>query len=138
MTDLTVRKSVPAPPERVWRALTTPELAVWFWPPSWNTATEIDLQEGHRYHLWSDAIGMGVAGEYLEIDAPVRLRQAWRWDGEGDETTVTMTLEPDAEGTLVTVLHEGFPDAKTRDEHIQGWNDCLERLPAHLAADPAD
>ena len=54
--------------------------------------------------------------------------QTWRWEGEGLETTVTITFKPERGGTLVTITHEGFADDQTRDDHIQGWNDCLDRL----------
>ncbi len=42
---------------------------------------------------------------------------------------MTITLEPDGDGTLLTVMHEGFVDDRARDDHMQAWNDCLGRLP---------
>lgn len=131
MSELTVRRTVPAAPERVWRALTTEELAHWFWPPSWVTVADIDLVEGGRYHIWSDTSGMGINGEYLAVEPNRRLQHVWRWDDDGSETVVTITLEPEGDGTALTVLHEGFADVVTRDDHIQGWNDCLDRLGPH-------
>lgn len=133
MADLIVRRTVPAAPERVWRALTTAELSHWFWPPSWVTVTDIDLAEGRSYHIWSDTSGIGVNGEYLAIEPHERLQQAWRWDDDGFETVVTITLEPEGDGTALTVEHDGFADVQSRDDHIQGWNDCLDRLGPHLA-----
>jgi uncharacterized protein YndB with AHSA1/START domain len=130
MADLTVRRTLSVAPERVWRAFTTSELAAWFWPPSWVTVADLDLGEG--YHLWSDTSGMGINGEYLAVEPHERLQQSWRWDDDGYETVVTITFEAEGDGTVLTVVHEGFADDQSRDDHIQGWNDCLDRLPAAL------
>lgn len=132
MAELVIQRSVPAPPERIWRAFTTAELGEWFWPPAWDVTTEIDLRPGARYRIVSNAGGMAVGGEYLAIEPPKRLVQAWRWEGEGLETTVTLTFERERGGTLVTITHAGFADDQTRDDHIQGWNDCLARLEPYL------
>jgi hypothetical protein len=32
-------------------------------------------------------------------------------------------------------MHGGFATEESRDEHIQGWTDCLDRLPEYLARD---
>jgi hypothetical protein len=29
----------------------------------------------------------------------------------------------------------GFADERARDDHVQGWTDCLDRLAGWLAAD---
>jgi len=47
---------------------------------------------------------------------------------------VTVQLESAGEGTRIRVEHAGFPTAEAADEHAQGWADCLDRLPGHLAA----
>ncbi|HEV3170608.1 MAG TPA: hypothetical protein VGZ32_09720 [Actinocrinis sp.] len=36
---------------------------------------------------------------------------------------------------MLTLVHERFDDDPSRDEHAQGWSDCLDRLPAWLAAE---
>jgi uncharacterized protein YndB with AHSA1/START domain len=33
-----------------------------------------------------------------------------------------------AGATTVTVTHSGFDEAEIRDNHEQGWQDCLDRL----------
>lgn len=137
MTSLTIERDFDADPERVWRALTdSRELAAWFWPPRLAAAVETDPREGGRYRIASEASGMAVAGEYRSVDRPRALSGTWRWDGEDDETLVSIELTPAAEGTHLRLSHEGFRSAEARDEHAQGWQDCLERLPAHLAASP--
>jgi uncharacterized protein YndB with AHSA1/START domain len=75
---------------------------------------------------------MAVSGEFVSVEPPARLVQTWRWDGEDEETLVTVTFETAEQGTALTIVHERFADDTTRDEHLQGWNDCLDRLTPYL------
>ena len=134
MTDLTMNRTLAAPAERVWRALTDPAaLAAWFWPQRFATTTEVDLRAGGRYRIDGTAVGMAVSGEYVTVEPPNKLVFTWRWDGEPDETLVTIELTPVAAGTELALRHERFTDDATRDSHAQGWHDCLDRLPAYLS-----
>jgi uncharacterized protein YndB with AHSA1/START domain len=133
MTTLHLARTLAAPPERIWRALTDPAaLAAWFWPASFGTTTEVDLRLGGRYRIDGVNAGMAVSGAYLEVDPPERLVFTWRWDGEEVETVVTITLARSGEGTELLLLHDEFPDGEARDRHAQGWSDCLDRLPRYL------
>jgi uncharacterized protein YndB with AHSA1/START domain len=133
MSELTIVRTLTAPPERVWRAWTTAEeLGAWIWPTSWGTTCSIDLRVGGRFRIESAGDGPNVSGEYVTIDPPGRIVTTWQWDDEVEETLVTITIEPDGTGSTLTVTHERFTDEETRADHLQGWNDCLDRLPAHL------
>ncbi|MEP6478026.1 MAG: SRPBCC domain-containing protein, partial [Rhodoglobus sp.] len=131
MTELTITRTLAAPPERVWRAWTTPEeYAAWIWPETWGTTCEIDLRIGGRFRFASTVRELAVSGEYVAVEAPHRLVQTWKWDGDDEETLVTVTFAPLPEGgTELTVLHERFATQEECDQHLQGWNDCLDRLP---------
>jgi len=130
MADLTISRALNVHPDAVWRAWTTDELSVWLWPPLWETTAEIDLRVGGQYRLSSVVAHIAVSGSYLVIDAPSRLVMTWRWDGEDVETLVSVSIvETERGGTELTVLHENFHSDDDRDSHIQGWNDCLDRLP---------
>ena len=134
MTELTVTRLLNAAPERVWRAFTSAdELAAWFWPDAWDTTVSVDLRVGGRYRVASVPIGMAFGGEYLEIEPIDLLRQTWRWDGDDDETLVTIRLTPDGTGTQLEIVHERFTSDEQVADHLQGWNDCLDRLPAFVA-----
>ena len=133
MTELTVTRLLAAPPERVWRAFTEPtELAAWFWPGSWDAAVTIDLRVGGRYRVSSASAGMAFGGEYLVVDPIDLLRQTWQWEGEDEETLVTIRFTPDGLGTELEIVHERFASDEDVASHLQGWNDCLDRLPAFV------
>lgn len=127
----TIERIIPASRERVWNALTTDELANWFWPPRFATTVELDLRIGGAYRIDGPGGGMAVSGVFVAVDEPERLVQTWRWDGEDAETLVTFTLAETADGsTALTILHENFVDEQSCALHVQGWNDCLDRLAA--------
>ena len=129
MTELTVIRFVAASPERLWRAWTTAdELSGWLWPSSWETTCEIDLRVGGRYRIASDVSGIAVSGEYVALERPSRLVQTFQWDEDEYETLVTVTFAPVAGGTELTIVHERFTSQEEADNHLQGWNDCLDRL----------
>jgi hypothetical protein len=70
------------------------------------------------------AKGVESLGEVLEVDHPERIAFTYGFVGgkpiPPGSSRVTIRLEPDDAGTRLHLLHE-FPDAATRDEHVQGW-----------------
>jgi uncharacterized protein YndB with AHSA1/START domain len=125
-------RTLAAPVERVWHALTDPAaLAMWFWPASFGTRTSVDLRPGGALRI--EAPGrMAIHGEYVEIDPPHSLTFTWQWDGEDEVTTVRIVLSAVDGATRLTLRHEGFLDLAARDNHHIGWSDCLDRLPPYL------
>ncbi|HET9934609.1 MAG TPA: SRPBCC domain-containing protein [Polyangiaceae bacterium] len=136
---------IAAPPERIFRALTTEEVTKWWGSDEMYRTTEFaaELRVGGAWH----AKGQGasgppfiVQGEYLELDPPRKIVQTWRpdWD-QGATSTLTYLLEPTAHGARVTVRHEGFGDRRESCEnHSNGWELVLGWLESHLSpASPA-
>jgi uncharacterized protein YndB with AHSA1/START domain len=131
MTEaLELHRTFDAAPELVWRALTDASAVPgWFWP--FPTVAEIEPRPGGRYRLASAAIT--VDSEVEALTAPRSLTLRWRWAGEPEPTRVRVTLAPEGAGTSLHLAHDGFATAAARDDHIRGWGDCLDRLPAWLA-----
>jgi uncharacterized protein YndB with AHSA1/START domain len=135
MSELIVTRTLAYPVDRVWRAMTDPvALAAWFWPQRFNPTAEVDLRVGGRYRIDGPAVGIAVSGEYVAVEPPHKLIFTWAWDGEDDETLVTVDLTATAGGTDVRLRHEKFGTDEQRDEHTQGWYDCLDRLPTWLSS----
>lgn len=128
MSDLEVRVTVAADPETVWRDWTdATALAEWFWPPRLETVATVDHEAG-TWRVRSDVAGIGATGKVRFWDPPERLELSWRWDGEESKTDVTLDIEPTDGGTEVRVRQGTFTVDTERDEHVQGWTDCLARL----------
>jgi uncharacterized protein YndB with AHSA1/START domain/uncharacterized protein YciI len=134
---------IEVPPERVFRALTTPdEVKQWWGSPELYRITEstIDLRVGGLWRstgVGSDGTPFSVSGKYIEIEPPHRLVHTWNPDWEpagGAPTTIRYQLEPTPTGTRVTVRHEGFGSrAQSCAGHAEGWERVLGWLVAHFA-----
>jgi uncharacterized protein YndB with AHSA1/START domain len=134
MTDVIERRELTATTEQVWQALTTAQaVRGWFWPSRLDTAVEADAREGGRYRIASEVADMAVSGRYTTVQSPERLDFTWQWDGEDRESTVRVELAKTQSGTELTLTHTGLADDQL-GLHVQGWSDCLDRLPEWLAA----
>lgn len=94
-----VETDIEAPPERVWRALSEPDLAV-----AWLAPGEMSAEPGERFTL--DDEGRKIDCEVLEAEPARRLRLGWR-DGDGglaSEVSFVLTPTP-AGGTHLRVVH---------------------------------
>jgi uncharacterized protein YndB with AHSA1/START domain len=136
---------ISAPPERVFRALTTgDDITRWWGSPETYRTTEFtaDLRPGGRWRsggVGADGQAFSVEGEFREIDPPRKLVQTWRaaWDG-GSETTITYRLEAIAGGTRLTLRHEGFEGrVESCRGHGEGWERVLGWLASYVSAAPA-
>ncbi|MHA6624270.1 SRPBCC family protein [Pseudonocardia sichuanensis] len=129
------------PPDRVWQALTDPELlAVWFMPGDFAPVV------GHRCTFRAEPIeatsfsGL-IACEVLEVHPEQLLRYSWAdaHRSDGLDSTVTWTLRPEGRGTRLFLEHRGFdPDDPvqqlSRTIMSGGWRShVLRRLERHLA-----
>jgi uncharacterized protein YndB with AHSA1/START domain len=119
-----------ASPQRVWQAWTDPALlGRWFRPdPELDLTVSADVRVGGAFTV---AIGSHVAvGEYLEVDPPRRLAFTWRWrDLDSPAGLVVVELAPSGEGTALVLTHSGLLDQTDADNHAQGWEGLLSRLP---------
>lgn len=99
------------PPEKVWRALTIPELLTeWLLP-----IVELELEPGAAFNFktqpqpgWDGTVNC----RFLEIEKHKKLSYAWVV-GDFIDTVVTFTLTPTASGTRLFLEQSGFrPDQK--------------------------
>jgi uncharacterized protein YndB with AHSA1/START domain len=128
-----------APPERVFRALTSKEVIDW-----WVRAGVFDTRKwagdvhaGGRWRASGIAGGQPYAleGEFLEIDPPRKLVHTWHRVGTPNTpTTVTYDLERLDEGTRITLRHTGFASPETCTNTAIGWETSFERLAESLVA----
>lgn len=117
-TSIVVECDLEAPPEKVWRALTEPEiLARWLMP------NDIRAEPGQRFRLHpangNDAVGRGpIECEIISAEPNRKLSYSWRGpaderdaDGRRLDTVVTFLLSEIVGGTHLRVVHSGFPRA---------------------------
>ena len=97
----------------------------------WQTVSAyVDLRAGGDWR-WTVTPGHVASGTFREVDPGRRVVFGWGWDGSADlapdSSVITITLEPAAGGTSVTLVHEGLtPEQEVG--HAEGWNHFLGRL----------
>jgi uncharacterized protein YndB with AHSA1/START domain len=134
MTTVHITRTLSAPVDRVWTAFADPDaLAAWFWPPRLAPKVAADVRVGGEFRIDATAGGFAISGTYREVVPPTRLVMTWRWDGEDVDSVVTIELTARGDVTDLDLRHERLPSDQSRDEHAQGWIDCLDRLPGWLA-----
>jgi uncharacterized protein YndB with AHSA1/START domain len=112
----------------VWKFLTTaPGLAKWF-----HDAPH-DLEPGGEYQLNTNTMGKEgeklIWGRVLEMKLHEKLVHTFTHEWlKGVETTCTWTLAAVDDGTVLTLVHEGFPDFKEGADHDVGWDEHFIRL----------
>ncbi len=118
-----------------------PKHIVNWWGPDDFTLPfcEMDFRVGGRYRFCMrspEGEDHWVTGEYKNINEPVSLIFTWiREDTSGNplcDTLVNISLEEHNGGTRLTLEHTGFDSVPYRDEHVGGWNECLDRLIAYV------
>ncbi len=118
--------TLPCTPEEAFDLLTQPERL-----RRWQTVSAtVDLRAGGDFR-WTVTPGHIAAGTYREVEPGRRVVFGWGWDGSDDlppdASTVTVTFEPAADGTTVTLIHEGLTEQQAA-MHAEGWHHYLERL----------
>jgi uncharacterized protein YndB with AHSA1/START domain len=133
---LTQTRIFRAPPERLWRALTTPSAIVKWNPPDGFVAEvhELELREGGRFRMSFINLGTGhrhsFGGSYREVKPNEKLVATDRFDDEKlpGEMLMTYILRPVSVGTELTVEQAGLPDAVPPEACRLGWQQSFELL----------
>jgi len=97
-------------------------------PPS---GVEIDRRVGGAFEIRLKCAGdeVPLRGAYLEIDRPSRLMFTWISPGTDlRESIVTLDLQPQGQGTRLTLTHDGLPSAQHAQEHVEVWTALLPRI----------
>ena len=103
----------------------------------WQTvAARVDLRIGGEYR-WTVTPGHHASGTFQEIEPGKRIVFTWGWESGMDlapgASTITITLEPDAEGTSLRLVHDGLTPEQAV-AHAEGWNHYLDRLIAETSS----
>lgn len=143
---------IPAPRDAVWRAFTEPDALERWQAPGDMTGKvhEWDLRVGGGYRMSlfypeSEPEGRGkttgredrYTARFLELEPPRRIVEAIVFDSAdpafGGEMTLTISLEEQDAGTLVTLDFENLPSGVRREDNDAGSRSSLEKLARYLA-----
>ena len=139
--DASIRRSFAATADEVFDAWLQPEqLAEWFAPegfevtlaetapiPGGEWQVELRSDDGEVYHEY---------GRYTEIARPRRIALTFtQVHGADVEPSMEVTVDlAERDGrTEMSFCQEGFRTVERRDGTAQGWQQCFDKLEAHLA-----
>jgi len=126
--SVVIERDLPHLPEKVWRALTEPQLI-----QEWLMNNDFQPLVDHRFKLSAD--WGSVDCQVVTIEANKTL--AYTWDAYGLESVVTWTLTPSDAGTHLRMEQSGFrPDQQQAFNGAKfGWKQfftSLEQVVAKL------
>jgi len=111
--------TIQAPPDTVFSFFTDNAR----WASWWGTGSTIEPRIGGRVYIRHPG-NVESSGEVVEIHPPGRLVFTYGFNSGSPfppgASRVTISLEPSGAATRLQLHHE-FPDAASRDEHVQGW-----------------
>jgi uncharacterized protein YndB with AHSA1/START domain len=140
--DVRIERIFNAPRDRVWRAMTDPELIAQWWGRGNRLVVErFDLERGGHWRFveHSDHGVHGFEGRFAEVVPPERVVQTFEWDGmPGHVALETLTLEDLGDGRTRLVTTSLFLTAEDRDGMLQsgmegGVNESYAALDRLLA-----
>jgi uncharacterized protein YndB with AHSA1/START domain len=134
--SIVVEKTLPHPPEKIWRTLTQAALL-----EQWLMPNDFAPKVGHRFTFKTKPMGDWdgiVHCEVLVCDPPRLLRYSWVGGSKTNDkygsqldSTVTWTLTPAPRGTHLRMEHAGFrsPDNDFAFNAMgSGWGRIMESI----------
>jgi len=140
---------IKAPPDRVYRAV-DPAMVIEWLPPKGarGSIEEFDAWPGGAFCMtltFDDASGAKgkstsntdvVKGRFVTIETNRKVAQRFEFDSKdpafGGSMTMIWALEPQADGTMLSVTAEGVPAGIRAEDHEAGMASSLSNLAAMI------
>ena len=143
-SSIRMEREFEAPVERVYRAWCAPaDLEQWAWGSiGQDVAATVDLRPGGGFRISTarpDGTEWAFSGSYIEVVPNRRLVHTLEWEAPmGYEAEEQVTVEFNDQGgkTAVMFIHDGVPDDRSREGHIEGWGDTFDMLGRLLEGGP--
>ncbi|MBI5540233.1 MAG: SRPBCC domain-containing protein [Bacteroidia bacterium] len=103
-----------APIDEVYMALTNAN-SITLWT---GEEAEMSIEPGSEFSLWSGSI----VGKNIEFIKNKKIVQQWYFDGQAEESIVTIILHQDKNGTSAELRHTNIPDSEY-DDFVEGWEE---------------
>ncbi len=129
--NVIVKQRINAPVDKVWNAITDKALMKkWYFD-----IPDFELKEHHHFNFYEPGNEQKFLhqGEILEIVPGKKLKHSWTYpEISKDKTLVKWELEPDQEGTILTLTHKGLENFDHLGEQFShgsfetGWKEIVE------------
>ena len=129
-TEFAYTTYIKTTPEKLWKAITTPEFQSQYWSPG----MESDWRKGSAWRAINDG-KVSIHGQVLESDPPKKLVMTWVDSSvaEPQGSHVTFTIEPVGEMVRLDVIHANLQSSPTVAQRVSGgWPRVLASLKSLL------
>ena len=141
--SLTLNRSYPVAPEKVWRAWTDPQALKRWWGPGEDdlvSVVDLDVRKDGKFRIvfgGPEGKAHEVQGVYREVVPHRKLVFTWTWPNSTPEreSVITIELRAAGGGTEFVFRQEQFIDATVRDNHRRGWTGSFVKLDKFLRGD---
>lgn len=134
--SVTLHRVLKAPPDKVFRAFTTPgAMAAWLPPYGFFcTVEEMDVREGGSFRMsftnFTTSKAERFGGKYVEIKRDEFLKYTDKFDDPKmpGEITTSVWFKRSSVGTELKVVQVGIPAMIPPEMCYLGWQESLEKL----------
>ncbi|MBO0757984.1 MAG: SRPBCC domain-containing protein [Bradyrhizobiaceae bacterium] len=124
--EIRVERTIPATPAEVFDGWLDPAVPGAFGHE--NEQLIVDLKTDGLWY-WRSLGGTPHYGRFIEIVRPARIQHSWMSPNTlGIESIVTVSFQKKENGTLMTILHSGLPNAEMAAAHEKGWNYIFDKF----------
>jgi len=103
-----------AKPEDIYNALINKEIIeIWTGEPA-----EMSEEPGSDFSLWDGSI----TGKNIDFEKDKKFVQQWYFEGQDEESVVTIKLHAHKKGTSIEVTQTNIPD-EAYENILEGWDD---------------
>lgn len=130
--NVVVKQRVNAPVEKVWSALTDKvQMKEWYFDiPDF----ELGVHNEFNFYEPGGECKFHHHGEILEIEPNAKFKHTWSYpELSKEKTLVRWELEPDGDGTMVTLTHKGLENFDhlgsefSHNNFEEGWNELVKK-----------
>lgn len=138
MSELTLERTFPAAPERLFELVTQTDNLLQWWGPEGLNVQNHDLDLSRPGNWWSVLVNAEgghhkMSGVVVAVDPPRSVEFTWGWhdenDNRGHESHVRFEIsENGSGGAHFRLIHTGLPDDESAHNHNNGWSSSLNKL----------
>ena len=131
---ITAERQMDVPADVLFQAWTTEQFDRWFAAPG-TVLMKPEVNSPYFFEARFEGERHPHYGRFLELETDRLVKMTWVTAAgtRGVETVLTVELIASGAGTLVRLIHEGFPDELSRDGHQEAWPMALQVLDKSLS-----